>query len=32
MNEQNTHFVYQIAAVEFVTVAVQVCLYLEQSA
>lgn len=32
MNEQNTHYVYQTAAVEFVTVAVQVCLYLEQSA
>jgi hypothetical protein len=32
MKENNTHYVYQEAAIEFVTVAVQLCLYLEQSA
>lgn len=32
MSESNTHYVYQEPAIEFVTVAVQVCLYLEQVA
>lgn len=32
MKQNNTHYVYQEAAIEFVTVAVQLCLYLEQSA
>jgi hypothetical protein len=32
MKENNTHYVYQEAAIEFVTMAVQLCLYLEQSA
>ncbi len=32
MSESNTHYVYQEPAIEFVTVAVQVCLYLEQMA
>lgn len=32
MKEQNTHYVYQEPAIEFVTVAVQLCLYLEQTA
>lgn len=32
MTESNTHYVYQELAIEFVTVAVQVCLYLEQMA
>ena len=30
MENSNTHFVYQQPAIEFVTVAVQLCLYLEQ--
>ena len=30
MTEASTHYVYQEPAIEFVTVAVQVCLYLEQ--
>lgn len=30
MNQANTHFVYQQPAIEFVTVAVQFCIYLEQ--
>ena len=30
MTENNTHYVYQQPAIEFVTVAVQLCLYLEQ--
>lgn len=32
MSESNTHYVYQEPAIEFVTVAVQLCLYLEQAA
>ena len=32
MNQPNTHFVYQQPAIEFVTVAVQFCIYLEQLA
>ena len=32
MSESNTHYVYQEPAIEFVTVAVQLCLYLEQTA
>ena len=32
MSESNTHYVYQEPAIEFVTVAVQLCLYLEQVA
>lgn len=31
MGEKNTHYVYQEAAIEFVTVAVQLCIYLEQA-
>jgi hypothetical protein len=31
MKENNTHYVYSDAAIEFVTVAVQLCLYLEQA-
>lgn len=30
MTQSNTHYVYQQPAIEFVTVAVQLCLYLEQ--
>ena len=30
MPQSNTHYVYQQPAIEFVTVAVQLCLYLEQ--
>ena len=30
MENSNTHFVYQQPAIEFVTVAVQVCIYLEK--
>ena len=30
MENSNTHFVYQQPAIEFVTVAVQLCIYLEQ--
>ena len=30
MTENNTHYVYQQPAIEFVTVAVQLCIYLEQ--
>ncbi len=30
MTESNTHYVYQQPVIEFVTVAVQLCLYLEQ--
>ena len=30
MTQGNTHYVYQQPAIEFVTVAVQLCLYLEQ--
>lgn len=30
MSESTTHYVYQEPAIEFVTVAVQICLYLEQ--
>ena len=30
MSESNTHYVYQDQAIEFVTVAVQLCLYLEK--
>ncbi|MBR2936496.1 MAG: DUF5063 domain-containing protein [Paludibacteraceae bacterium] len=30
MTGENTHYVYSEAAIEFVTVAVQLCLYLEQ--
>ena len=30
MTENNTHYVYQQPAIEFLTVAVQLCLYLEQ--
>lgn len=30
MTQNNTHYVYQQPAIEFVTVAVQLCLYLEQ--
>ena len=30
MTHSNTHYVYQQPAIEFVTVAVQLCLYLEQ--
>ena len=32
MSDSNTHYVYQEPAIEFVTVAVQLCLYLEQVA
>lgn len=32
MSAPNTHYVYQEPAIEFVTVAVQLCLYLEQVA
>ena len=32
MENSNTHFVYQQPAIEFVTVAVQLCIYLEQLA
>ena len=32
MSAPNTHYVYQEPAIEFVTVAVQLCLYLEQAA
>ena len=32
MNQPNTHFVFQQPAIEFVTVAVQFCIYLEQLA
>ena len=32
MSETSTHYVYQEAAIEFVTVAVQLCLYLERVA
>jgi hypothetical protein len=32
MSEVSTHYVYQEPAIEFVTVAVQLCLYLEQAA
>ena len=32
MTEATTHYVYQEPAIEFVTVAVQLCLYLEQVA
>jgi hypothetical protein len=32
MSEASTHYVYQEPAIEFVTVAVQLCLYLEQVA
>lgn len=32
MSDSNTHYVYQEPAIEFVTVAVQLCLYLEQMA
>ena len=32
MTEASTHYVYQEPAIEFVTVAVQLCLYLEQVA
>lgn len=31
MGESNMHYVYQEPAIEFVTVAVQLCLYLEQA-
>ena len=31
MTKANTHYVYQEPAIEFVTVAVQLCLYLEQA-
>ena len=31
MSENNTHYVYSEPAIEFVTVAVQLCLYLEQA-
>ena len=31
MTENSTHYVYQEPAIEFVTVAVQLCLYLEQA-
>ena len=32
MSDTNTHFVYQQPAIEFVTVAVQLCIYLEKVA
>ena len=32
MSDSNTHYVYQEPAIEFVTVAVQLCFYLEQVA